>query len=300
MISLGRAMLAASLACAVSAAPREIGAAAAAPSAHITGRYYNVTATVLQYNLETGEFATQSKITITRPGLEVVADSASGNVKAGNTTLRGHVVVHDSGGPGSPQGKNAAPATLTCDQLEVDGKADTYRATGGRPHYESGARKATADTMLLDRKQKKLHLEGDVMIAEGEQTAKASTIDVDLKTGAVELHGSPVELTAPVSPGPKPPGAPGPKPPGAPPPRANPHPVPTPSRGRTGPSPVPSPRPAPNPSPAASASPAPSASPTGSSSPAPSASVIPSPAPSAAASAKPGPAASPKPSASPG
>jgi lipopolysaccharide export system protein LptA len=287
MISLGRAMLAASLACVLSAAPAEISAADA-PNASIKGRYYDVRATTVQYNLETGEFSTPAKITITRPGLDVVADSASGNVKAGNALLRGHVVVHDSGGPGSPQGKNAAPATLTCDQLEVDGKADTYRATGGRPHYESGARKATADTMVLDRKQKKLHLDGDVSIAEGEQTAKASTIDVDLKTGSVEMHGSPVELTAPVSPGPK-------AAPGAPKSQPSPRPVP-PSRGRppsARPTPAPSPRPVPNPSPVPGVSPAPSASPAQSATPsaittpAASASAVPSPAPSAAASPRP-------------
>jgi lipopolysaccharide export system protein LptA len=296
MISLGRVVLAAGFAVAVSAPPQPIDAAAT-PSAYLKGQYYDVRATALQYNLDTGEFATDSKITVTRPGLEVVSDSARGNVKAGNAVLKGHVVVHDSGGPGSPQGKNGAPATLTADQLEVDGKADTYRATGGRPHYESGTRKATADMMFLDRKQKKLHLEGDVSIEEGEQTAKASTIDVDLKTGAVELHGTPVELTAPVR-SPKPSGSTAPRP------QANPHPVPTPPRGRTVPSPrpssrpagAPSPQPAPNPSPAASASGAPSASPAASARPAsvsPAASASPAPSPAAGAAASPRPSASP-------
>ena len=175
---------------------------AAAPPAHLGGPFYDVETTALQYNIGTGDFTAPSHVTVTRPGLDVAADNAKGNVKSGSAVLRGNVRVHDSGGTSSAQGKNAAPATLTCDQLDVDGHADTYHATG-HPHYESGTRSADADEMLLDRKAKRLHLAGSVTIKDGDQSAKASVVDVDLKTGAVALHGAPVELSAPApTPGP--------------------------------------------------------------------------------------------------
>ncbi|MEO7040322.1 MAG: LPS export ABC transporter periplasmic protein LptC [Candidatus Elarobacter sp.] len=197
-------LLATSLALAFAAALG--GGAAAAPVAHLAGAFYNVETTAVQYNLGSGDFTAPAHVTVTRPGLAVAADNAKGNVKAGSAVLRGNVRVRDSGGSQSALGANAGPSTLTCAQLEIDGRADTYHATG-RPHYESGERSADADEMLLDRKQKKLHLAGSVTIKEGNQSAQASVVDVDLKTGDVVMHGAPVQLSAP-APAPPPTSAP--------------------------------------------------------------------------------------------
>jgi lipopolysaccharide export system protein LptA len=197
---------------------------AAAPSAHVAGRYYTLETTALRYNVDTGAFASDAPIRITRPGLDAVADKADGNTKTGAAVLRGNVKVHDTGGPGSVQGKNATPATLTCDQLDVDGKADTYKAAG-HAKYESEIRTATAEMMLLDRKQKKLHLEGGVVLTEGQSVARAATVDVDLKSGEAVSSGSPVVLTQPASPIPSPARGAGPKVPGPP----SPFPSPSPS-----------------------------------------------------------------------
>ena len=191
---------------------------AAAPSTEVEGRYFTLATSAIRYNVGTGAFASDAAVRITKTGLEASADRAEGNTVTGQATLRGNVRVRDAGGPGSVQGKNAKPALLTCDQLEVDGRADTYKAAG-HAHYESADRTASADTMLLDRKAKKLHLEGGVTITQGDSTAQAAAVDVDLKTGRSVSTGSPVILSrpasgrpeaAPVSPNPRP--APSPSP----------------------------------------------------------------------------------------
>jgi lipopolysaccharide export system protein LptA len=197
---------------------------AAAPSAHVAGRYYTLETTALRYNVDTGAFASDAPIRITRPGLDAVAERAEGNTKTGAAIMRGNVKVHDRGGPGSLQGKNAAPATLTCDELDVDGKADTYKAVG-HARYESEIRTATAETMVLDRKHRKLHLEGAVVLTEGQSTARAAAVDMDLKSGEAVSSGSPVILTQPASPIPSPAPTAAPRASAAP----NPRPAPSPS-----------------------------------------------------------------------
>ena len=185
---------------------------AAAPGAHVEGRFYTLETTALRYNIGSGAFASDSPVRITKPGLDASADRGEGNAKTGQATMRGNVAIHDAGGSGSLQGKGAKPASLTCDLLEVDGKADVYHAAG-HVHYESTDRTATADTMILDRKGKKLHLEGTVVLTQGASTARAAVVDVDLKSGRTVSTGSPVILTEPASPAPRPePAAPNPRP----------------------------------------------------------------------------------------
>jgi len=211
-----------------------------APRAHLGGPFYDIETSALQYNIGSGDFTAPSHLTVTRPGLDVAADSATGNVKSGSAVLRGNVRVHDSGATSSAQGKNGPPEALTCDQLDVDGRADTYHATG-HPHYESGSRSADADEMLLDRKHKRLHLAGSVTIKDGGQSAKASVVDVDLKTGAVAMHGAPVELSAPApAPSAAPPASPLPPASPSPPAGASPSASPSPPAGRPA-SPIPKP-----------------------------------------------------------
>jgi lipopolysaccharide export system protein LptC len=186
-----------------------IALAGAAPSTQVVGPYYTLETTVLRYNTGSGAFVADAPVRITKPRLAAAADKADGNAKTGAASLRGSVQVHDEGGPRSPQGKNAAPATLTCDQLDLDGKRDTYHAEG-HAHYESADRTATAQTMVLDRKRKTLHLEGDVVLTQGSSTAHAAVVDVDLASGRTVSTGAPVILSQPASPNPRP--APSPSP----------------------------------------------------------------------------------------
>ncbi len=166
---------------------------AAAP---LGGRYYTVQAQTFNYNLGSGDFTVPGHVTLRRPGLEAAADNARGNVKAGKAELHGNVRVHDVGGKGSPQGANAEPATLTSDDLYVDGKADTYRATG-HASYDSRTRHAKADTMIYDRKHQVLHLEGTVTVIQNDTTMNAGAIDVDIKKGDTTSVGQPITVTKP-------------------------------------------------------------------------------------------------------
>ncbi|BDE05572.1 hypothetical protein WPS_08480 [Vulcanimicrobium alpinum] len=173
-------------------------AVASAAASRFGGPFYSVEASTFNYNLGTGAFAVPAHVTIRRPGLEAAADGASGNVRDGRAQLRGNVRVHDAGGKASPQGPKAEPATLTCDQLDIDGKADTYRATG-HPKYDATTRHASADTMLYNRKSRTLHLEGDVTVVENATIVHGATIDLDLKKGETTAVGSPVTITRPAT-----------------------------------------------------------------------------------------------------
>jgi lipopolysaccharide export system protein LptA len=172
------------------------GPAAAAGASH---GYYTIETAAARYNSGTGAFVTTVPITITRPGLEAHADRAQGNTRAGTAVLRGNVHVHDDGGAASPQGHASEPATLTCDELDVDAKADRYRAIG-RAEYRSATQSASADTMLLDRRHKTLHLEGNVTMVDGDATARADAIDIDMAHGQTVAHGAPVILSQPAAP----------------------------------------------------------------------------------------------------
>ena len=189
-----------------------VALAGAAPSTQVVGPYYVLETTVLRYNTGTGAFVADAPVKIMKRRLAAVAERADGNAKTGAASLRGSVQVHDEGGPESPRGKSAAPATLTCDQLDLDGKRDTYHAEG-HARYESADRTATAQTMILDRKRKTLHLEGDVTLTQGASTAHAGVVDVDLRTGRTVSTGQPVILSQPASPNPRPePVSPNPRP----------------------------------------------------------------------------------------
>ncbi|HEY4440311.1 MAG TPA: LPS export ABC transporter periplasmic protein LptC [Candidatus Elarobacter sp.] len=182
-----------------------LGAAPASPpglpTTRIAGPYYVVETSSLRYNTDSGAFVADAPVKVTKQRLDAAGERAEGNVKAGTATLHGSVQVHDGGGPSSPRGKSAPPATLTCDQLEVDGKRELYHAEG-RARYESGERTATARTMILDRKHKTLHLEGDVVMTQGDSTARAQVVDMDLASGRTVSTGAPVTLSRPASPAP--------------------------------------------------------------------------------------------------
>jgi lipopolysaccharide assembly outer membrane protein LptD (OstA) len=177
--------------------------ASADTGAQVGGRYYTVETPQAHWNAGSGDFTAAGMVRLTRPGLVAYADHAIGNTKSGNATLTGHVRVEDDGTSGGAiAGGAKEPSTLTCDELEVSGKLDTYRATG-RAHYASADRTASAETMILDRKHHQLYLAGDVALEQQGSTLAGDRVYVDLRSGQTDETGSPLVITSPVSPSPR-------------------------------------------------------------------------------------------------
>lgn len=196
---------------AASPAPQASPAAPAAPRE--TMAPLGSTTSTLQtpeYTLETdsitthqnGDFEMPHKVVFSRPGSDGSADSATGNEKRGTITLIGNVVIHDNGNaPEATQSSDAyakgGPATLTCDKLDVDSKAKIYVATGN-VHFEQGARKAIADSGILNRVTGNLHLAGHVRTSEGAASMRTDVIDYNLNSKHYEATGKPIVIKQPV------------------------------------------------------------------------------------------------------
>jgi lipopolysaccharide assembly outer membrane protein LptD (OstA) len=206
-----RALVACALACVLlGAAPSPEAAPSPAPSpaaphASVGGRYYTVVTPQAHWNAGSGDFTATGRVKLTQPGMIAYADRAVGNTKTGDATLTGNVEVHDSGLNGGTISKSARePGVLTCDELDINGKLDAYRALG-HAHYVSLDRTATADSMILDRKHHKLYLNGSVALQQQGSTLAGDRVDVNLRTGQTDENGAPLIITAPyATPVPKP------------------------------------------------------------------------------------------------
>jgi lipopolysaccharide export system protein LptC len=164
----------------------------------VGGTFYTIETTAAHYNVGSGAFETDAPLRISRPGLDATADAGRGNTIAGTALLRGNVRIHDAGGAGSPQGKDAEPATLTCDELTIDARKDTYRASG-HARFIGVTRTAQADLMVLDRKHHTVHFEGDVTLTDGDAAVHASVVDLDLAHHESVALGSPVVIVKPAA-----------------------------------------------------------------------------------------------------
>jgi lipopolysaccharide assembly outer membrane protein LptD (OstA) len=197
---------------------------------------YRIETDETKANFNTGDFTMPHKVRFFRPGTDAIGDRAQGNSKRGTVSLFGNVVVHDSGNASEASDaayKGSGPATLTCDQLDVDSKARVYTATG-HFHFTQGSRTGSADRAALDRNAGTLHLEGNVHLSDNGSTISANVVDYNLNTKDVQTHGSPTIMTQPATQQPAvaprqppaakratapprtPPRAPSPKPSGAP------------------------------------------------------------------------------------
>jgi lipopolysaccharide export system protein LptA len=81
--------------------------------------------------------------------------------------------------------------------------------------FVQGDRVGTADRGVLNQLQHTLHLEGNVVLAEGQSSMKAAAVDYNLQTRDVIASGSPMIIREPVpqrSPGPPASPKPSPKP----------------------------------------------------------------------------------------
>lgn len=179
---------------------------------------YQIETVQTNWNLNTGDFTMPKEVKVTRPGSDARGDRATGNSKRGTATLLGNVVVHDDGG--APEAKDvgkdysgSGPSTITCDQLALDSHEHSYDAQGN-VRFVQGNRTGTARRGILNQNTHMLHLEGDVVLAEGQTTMRANVVDYNLQSRDVVASGSPMMIKEPIpASSAAPAGSPSPKPP---------------------------------------------------------------------------------------
>lgn len=146
---------------------------AAAPKASTPGSAvgfglsdWHVATGQLDANWQSGAFSTPGHIELTRPGSDISAARAVGNFKTHSATLTGNVVLHDNNGVltnFAGQNGSHAPATLTCDNLNIDGVTKTYVATGN-VHFIQGGSDVRAQRAVMNGVTHDLHLYGNVQL----------------------------------------------------------------------------------------------------------------------------------------
>lgn len=126
----------------------------------------------LNFNWQNGDFTTPGHVLLTRPGSDISADRANGNQRRKQADLRGHVIMHDHSGllTGAVAANAGArttnePATLTCDELQIDGVQKTYTAIGN-VHFVQGARRMSASRAIMNGITHQLRLLGHVELAQ--------------------------------------------------------------------------------------------------------------------------------------
>jgi len=145
--------------------------------------------TTMNFNYQTDDYEFPDAVYITRPGGDVRADSAVGNGTDKTLTLTGHVVMHDT---------RKKPATLTTDELSIDGESKTYVSTG-HTHYVSGDTDATSHDGQLDDIAKVLVLDGAVRIARGKTVLLADRVRYNTATGKGHAISKAGTITFPVA-----------------------------------------------------------------------------------------------------
>ncbi len=155
---------------------------------------WHVHASLLDVSFKTGDFSTPKQVTMTREGGDIVADRANGNYKTQNATLYGHVVMHDTQGnfaglSSTKAASSRGPATLTADQVQINGQAKVYVATG-HVHYTQADTTVDADKGTLNDEQHDLYLEGNVHIVQGDRTMVADRVRYNTVTGQAHAEGN--------------------------------------------------------------------------------------------------------------
>ena len=203
---------------ALAAAVSLLGAApepkASDPASSMTLNGYQIETALVNSNFNTGDFTMPQEVKVLRTGSDARGDRAHGNSKRGFAVLEGHVVVHDSGG--APEAKEAGgdytgPATISCDTLTLDMKGRSYDAQGN-VHFSQGNRTGSATRGILNQTAHTLHLEGNVVLTEGETSIRGNVVDYNLQTRDVVATGAPIIIKQPVpAPSPGAPSSPKPK-----------------------------------------------------------------------------------------
>jgi lipopolysaccharide assembly outer membrane protein LptD (OstA) len=172
------------------------------PAGGVTTHDFRIETDQTNSNLNDGGFTMPHRVRFFRPGTDVVGDRAQGNYKAGTVTITGHVVLHDNGESSEAQRAGAAPgggpATLQCNELQIDSRRKTYVAIGNVV-YVQGARRVTAENGRLDQVAHTLDLTGNVRLADGEETMTAQVVHYNTLTKEVSTSGAPVIMSQPAS-----------------------------------------------------------------------------------------------------
>ncbi|MGZ3498237.1 MAG: LptA/OstA family protein [Vulcanimicrobiaceae bacterium] len=129
-------------------------------------------------NIKSGDFSSPHHLLLTRAdGSTIEADRGTGNYKKRFFQLYGKVAIHDQsgsfGGLSSAQQNVHGPATLTCDELQVDSASKVYHAIGS-VHYIQQNTTADADDARLNDKTHQLDLQGKVHLVQGARTLDAA------------------------------------------------------------------------------------------------------------------------------
>jgi lipopolysaccharide assembly outer membrane protein LptD (OstA) len=174
-------------------------AAAPMPSPSAAGTQFSVGVwtvhmTSVDVNFKTGDFSTPNKVTMNREGGDITGDRANGNYKTKSATLYGHVVMHDTQGNfGGLSSTNAAsnrgPATLTADQVNIDGTARVYTATG-HVHYVQADTTVDAEKGVLNDATHELDLQGNVHIVQGDRNIQAQHVVYNTIDGKAHAEGN--------------------------------------------------------------------------------------------------------------
>lgn len=137
---------------------------AASPGAHFNFDGWDIETTLLDANYVTGSVTMPHALTMTKNGSTIRADRGVGNYKTFIGKFYGHVVLHDSNGVltnvASGATKQVQPATLTCDELDINGK-NSYTAIGN-VHFTQGGSTATADRAVMNTATHEIELSGHV------------------------------------------------------------------------------------------------------------------------------------------
>ncbi|MBV8353805.1 MAG: LPS export ABC transporter periplasmic protein LptC [Candidatus Eremiobacteraeota bacterium] len=182
---------------------------AAPEAARLDTGAYTVEGENLTWNQRTGEFSIPSHVKFTQPGTDVTGDKAVGNSLQKKVTITGNVVLHNNKPLATigitSRGNSSEPQTLTANELQVNGTAKVYVATGN-VKFLQGSRTVTAERGQLDQMNHMLDLSGDVHINDAAtgQSMTAENVTYDTANETVTASGKPFQLRSVLTPAPAP------------------------------------------------------------------------------------------------
>jgi lipopolysaccharide assembly outer membrane protein LptD (OstA) len=155
---------------------------------------WNVHMSQVDVNFKSGDFSTPNQVVMTREGGDITGDRASGNYRSKTATIYGHVVMHDTQGnfaglSSTKPAQSRGPSTLTADQVNIDGTAKIYTATGS-VHYVQADTTVDADKGVLNDLTHQLDLQGKVHIVQGDRTMSADHVIYNTVSGQAHAEGN--------------------------------------------------------------------------------------------------------------
>jgi len=162
---------------------------------------WTVRMTQVDVNFKNGNFSTPNRVVMTRGGGDITGDRASGNYKTKDMTIYGHVVMHDTEGnfagvSSTKPTHSRGPATLTADQVNINGTSKIYTATGS-VHYVQADTTTDANKGVLNDLTHDLDLLGSVHIVQGDRNMEADHVLYNTVSGQAHAEGDPVTLQFP-------------------------------------------------------------------------------------------------------